>query len=217
MEYDVLRVSITVGFSGLEPLRFSEISDKATEIGYRLPTGKTKAIAFDESGQHIMEKMEKENVEIAYIADEAHLTIASDSIDVVTDTLDEIRPLIDEVMNGFPTTDWYEFNLNARVYTSKHSMEVNNKSDSKLISLLNKGTGLSMKPYTKAICAHGDGIPQKPLNTIPDWLHLSFGPYVRNPRDYFLNLVYRRPNFNDVKSIIEKVDEIILDVVESDW
>ncbi len=163
----------------------------------------------------MIQKLFKDGIEIDYNAAKGHLSITSNDISKVLDTLVEFQSVIERIMNVFPPVEWYEFNIHSRVYSSAHSLDVTPVADSKLIALLNETTGLSVKPYTWSICAHGNGIPQKPLNTIPDWMHLSYGPYVKNPRDHYMNLVYRRRNLDDVKLVIKKHDEIIKDVADS--
>ena len=213
MKISVIRVGLTIGFSSPQPFEFEEIVEIAASQGFSRPRDKSVTFAFDSRGlQMKIDRLFKGKMELGFNSDKGHLTINTQKLNVAMEGIKQAIEILNKALGETPPVIWHELNYHAKVRPQVKPLET--KIDSKVPKKIEDLLGMQIRPFTRDWCAFVGDTPNKPLNEIPDWVHISITPFVQNPRYYYANVVYRRSDFKLVEGFISEVDALLKEIIK---
>lgn len=214
MRVIVIRAALTAGFASPQPFEFEEILDTAKSKGFSLPPDKGITVAVDDMGlQMQIDRLVRGKTEVSYNRTKGHLAISSTKLTDLTSGMDQLFTVLEQALGEVPPIIWHELNYYAKVRAEQ--LPLGKELDAGPPKALKDRVDLPLRLYSRAWCGFEGEVPNIPLNEVTDWLHLSIAPFVKNPRFFYANLVYRRQDFSLLKRIIPDVDEIIKDAIKS--
>ncbi len=214
MRIIVIRAALTAGFASPQPFEFEEVLDTAKSKGFFLPPDRGITVAVDDMGlQMRIDRLVRGKTETSYNSTKGHLAISSNRLNDLTSGMEQLFVVLEQALGEVPPIIWHELNYYAKVRAKQ--LPLSNELDAEPPKILKDRVDFPLRSYSKAWCGFEGDVPNIPLNEVPDWLHLSIAPFVKNPRFFYANLVYRRQDLSLVKRFIPDIDEIIKDAIES--
>ncbi len=208
---------ITVAFSSPFPIEFGQLQERLSEHGYSQPTDKAQRFRFLESGQAIpISVLSKDSFELAYDEQRGFLSIESEEFsDELGAELENVIESVNDLPNLAAELNWYELHLVCRVLGSKHPLD-NIVAPSKAHSLFKKISGLDPRYFSRSYCSFSGDLPSKPLNQVVDWIHITMGVFVPNPKYYQMRFICRRGDLAKVIEFYKALPNMIREFSASD-
>jgi len=212
------RDKITLVFTSEYPFTEDELEENVLELGYEIPESNPTVISMSADGrQSLAKRYSKENVEILYDSERGFLSAEGSDIEKTAEAFGDVIQIAEILCgtNAESKIKWSEFFFECRVKANKDPLSVFDKT----LKLENGEDleaifGMPVSPYGLSIYSSDESGSDKPLNEIENWSHITFQPFVRNPKYYYGRIVYRKEDVKDVSDMAFKVKEIVEDLIE---
>lgn len=205
---------VTIGFGSSFPLSFNELKEKFRLLGYLQPENEPPLVGIDAVGNTIeLQVLTKESIKIVYDEERGRLTISNDS--TIDDMYSEIESFFQKIQEIHVASKivWFEINISARVLNDTHPLVTKTKP-SQIVSTLESLVETPIHTFSRSVCSFSNGLPDSPLNKLSEWLHVTVGAFVPNPRYYQVRIVFRSSNLNKILECYKLLPNLILDSVK---
>jgi hypothetical protein len=150
------------------------------------------------------------NVAVLYDNDVSFVGVAGRSFKEVVDNFATLEATLKELDRiAFDKKSTVEIVIRARVWTKKDPQKtIADFMKTEKIEPFKKIFGHEVRPFTVSVVTQDPRITDN-----PNWFSLRIEPQIKNPRYYFVELVYRNESVSKALGIAGKIEKVINDSI----
>jgi len=205
---DDYRISFVFGFQ--DPFVEDDLKDVLTKRGFKVEPG-SRIIEAPPFRAVRADIAKKGNVSVLYDNDISYVGIAGRSFKEVLEDFNALGRVLKELDSiTFDKQSYVELVLRARVWTKKDPQQtIASFHKAENVQPFAEVFGKGVRPFAVRVVTEEPRIIDN-----PNWFSLRIEPMIRNPRYYFVELVYRNEKVSKTLSIAEKIEQVISRSIE---